>query len=82
MKHKLRAIIDEIESLQYTAAMKNRHVEYVYLTETEMDEFADEVKAKGFEDDPRKVGAFDNFRWKGTIIARDWGTKGERHEPN
>ena len=75
MKHKLRRIIDEIEALQYTASCRNRHVEYVYLTESEMDEFAKEVKAEGFEEDPRKVGSHDHFRWKGTIVERDWGTK-------
>ena len=68
MKHILRSITEEIEALQYTADLLHRKVDSVYLTTEELDEFADEMKTINMEDDPRKVGSHDFFRWKGTKI--------------
>lgn len=68
MKHILRTITEEIEALQYTAGVNGRKVDAVYLTSDEMDEFAAECKAANMEDDPRKVGSHDFFRWKGTKV--------------
>jgi len=51
--------------------MRGRTIAAVYLTPEEMEEFAEETKALGYEEDPRKVPAHDCFRWNGTTILKE-----------
>jgi len=71
MRFVKRKITTEIEVAQQAAGMRGRTIAAVYLTPEEMEEFAEETKALGYEEDPRKVPAHDCFRWNGTTILKE-----------
>lgn len=68
MRFEYKSIMAEIETAQHNAAKTGRHIECVYLSLGELEDFAEECKAYKLEDDPRRGG---DFRWKGTQVKRE-----------